>query len=476
MSSGCKPKPVGDDLRQHRLVALALHGDVGGDRHRAERIDVDGHHRGRAVLRSGLVARLRRQQGREIAHVRHGGLDHDGEADAVFPAGLARVVAALLQIVEPAVADRDLHRARIVAGVVKRAGRGLVGKFLGRHEIAPDHVEMIELELDRDALHQPLQRQIELRAAEAANEARRHLVGQHHAVDDVDIGNVVAAGHRAMHAVERPRHRRAQERAVVLELIHLQPEDFAVLRHGSFDLGDAVRAGAGGEQMLGAVLDPFHRAAGDLRRERGQHHIRKHRELDAEAAAGVRRNAKPHLRAGHAQRPRHHRMRAERSLEVRHAVVAVVGRIVRGDDDETLHRRERQPVEVHRQLDDLVGLLERALGVAVVKLADRNLVGLRFGMQDRRTFLARSQRIDHRLKRGVFDVHQLGRILGEIAAFGDHQRDRLADEAHPIDRERPLMDRRLQRDQERIGNLFDIGAGDDGPDAVLRQRFGRCRC
>ena len=188
---------------------------------------------------------------------------------------------------------------------------------------------MVEPKLDRDPLHQPLQREIELRPAEAANEARRHLVGEHDAVDHVDIGNVVAAGDRAVHAVERPGHRRAQERAVVLELIELQPEDLAVLGHRRLDLGDAVRPGARGEQMLDAVLDPFHRAAGDLRGERGQHHIGKHRELDAEAAAGVRRDAQPHLRARHAQRPRHHRMRAERTLEVRHAVVAVVGRIVR---------------------------------------------------------------------------------------------------------------------------------------------------
>jgi hypothetical protein len=29
-SPGCNPNWSGDDLRQHRLVALALHGDVGG--------------------------------------------------------------------------------------------------------------------------------------------------------------------------------------------------------------------------------------------------------------------------------------------------------------------------------------------------------------------------------------------------------------------------------------------------------------
>ncbi len=387
-----------------------------------------------------------------------------------FLPALRAVVAALLQVVEPAVADRGRDGARVIAGVIETAGRGGIGEFLRRHQVAPDHVEMFEPELDRDALHQPLQRQIKLRPAEAADQARRHLVGQHHAVDDIEVGDVVAAGQRAVHAVERPGHRRAQKRAVVLELIHLQPEDFAVLGHRGFDLGDAVRPGARGEQMLGAVLDPFHRAAGDLRRQRGQHHIRKHRKLDAEAAAAVGRNAQPHLRARHAQRLRHHRMGRERALEVRHAVVAAVGGIVRGDGDEALHRRERQPVERHRQLDDLVGLLERALGVAVVKLANRNLVGLGLLVQQRRVLAAGLHRIDHRLSRRVFDVHQFGGVLGDVAALGHHQRHRLAGKAHASDRERPLMDRRLQRHQERIGYFADILAGDDGPDAVLLQR------
>jgi hypothetical protein len=41
-------------------------------------------------------------------------------------------------------------------------------------------------------------------------------------------------------------------------------------------------------------------------------------------------------------------------------------------------------MEVHRQLDDLVGLLERALGVAVVKFSHRDFVGLGLRVQDRR--------------------------------------------------------------------------------------------
>ena len=202
--------------------------------------------------------------------------------------GGARGIAPALEVGETPLAGRGLDRAQIVAGIVERAGGGLVRKLLLRHEIALDHVEMIEPELDRDALHEPFEREIELRPAEAADQARRHLVGEHDAVDHVDIGDVVGAGHRAVHAVERSGHGRTQERAVVLELIEAQGENAAVLRDGGFDLGDAVRTGAGGEEMLEPVLDPFHRPAGDAGGDRRQHDVGKDRELDAEAAAASR--------------------------------------------------------------------------------------------------------------------------------------------------------------------------------------------
>jgi hypothetical protein len=212
-------------------------------------------------------------------------------ADAVFAPGGAGFVAAALERVEPAAADGLLDRARIIAGIVKRARRGVVGKFLRRHEIAPDDVERIELELHRDALHQPLQRQIKLRPAKAADQARRHFVGEHHPVRHLDIGNVVGAGHRTVHPIERPRHRRAQKRAVILELIEFQPKDATVLGDRGLDFCHAVRPRACGHQVLDAVLDPFHRPAGDFRRERDQHHVRKHRKFYAKAAAGIGGNA-----------------------------------------------------------------------------------------------------------------------------------------------------------------------------------------
>ena len=48
-------------------------------------------------------------------------------------------------------------------------------------------------------------------------------------------------------------------------------------------------------------------------------------------------------------------------------------------------------------------------------------------------------RVDHRLERLVIDAHQLGGVLGEVAALRHHQRHRLADVAHALDRQRPLV-------------------------------------
>ena len=227
--------------------------------------------------------------------------------------------------------------------------------------------------------------------------------------------------------------------------------------------------------MLDAVLDPFHRPAGDARGDGRQHHIGKHGKLDAETAAAVGRNAHPESRAGHAHRPRHHRMGAERALEIRQHVVAVVGRIILRDHDVAFHRRVREPRIIRGELDDPVGFFEGALGVAVGKFAHRNFVGLGFRVQQGRGFLARLERIDHRRQRAIFDAHEIGRVLGEIAVLGDDKRDRLADIAHAPDRERPLMHRRLERDQERIGKLLDVLAGDHRPDARRGERLRPCR-
>ena len=51
---------------------------------------------------------------------------------------------------------------------------------------------------------------------------------------------------------------------------------------------------------------------------------------------------------------------------------------------------------------------------------------------DERVVALRRDVVDDRLQRLVVDVDQLGRVLGEVAALGDDQRDRVADEAHLV--------------------------------------------
>ena len=67
-----------------------------------------------------------------------------------------------------------------------------------------------------------------MRAAEAAIESGRRFVGQHDAVADLDVADVVGAGQIAVHAIERGRLRRAQMRAAILELIEVERSDAAV--------------------------------------------------------------------------------------------------------------------------------------------------------------------------------------------------------------------------------------------------------
>ena len=250
-------------------------------------------------------------------------------------------------------------------------------------------------ELHRDALHQPLQRQIKLRPAEAADEARRHLVGEHDAVGHLDIGDVVGAGHRAVHAVERPRHRRAQERAVILELIELAaPRMRPSLVTAASIVGDAVRARARRDQMLDAVLDPFHRPAGDLRRERHQHHIGKHRKLDAEAAAGIRRDAQAQFRPGDAQRARHHRMHARTAPGNSPAHRSCLR------PDCARRPRRKHSIGVNDSRGNVVVMAMRrsargegGRGVAVGEFAHRDFVGLGLRMHERRA-ICRTRRAD----------------------------------------------------------------------------------
>ncbi len=214
--------------------------------------------------------------------------------------------------------------------------------------------------------------------------------------------------------------------------------------------------------MLEPVLDPFDRAPGDTRSRAHQHDVGKDRELRAEAAAAVGRRPQAQPRPRHAQRARHHRMDAERALEIRGRVVAVVRGVVLGRDDEAFDRRKRIARIAHAHFDARIGFGKGARGIAIDEVPLGHDVRSRILVDERRARGDGIRRIDHGWKPFVLDLEFLAGVLGAIAVLRQHDRHRLADETHALDRQGPLRDRRLHRDEKRIGQLAHILARDDG--------------
>lgn len=78
--------------------------------------------------------------------------------------------------------------------------------------------------------------------------------------------------------------------------------------------------------------------------------------------------------------------------------------------------------------------------------------------------------VDQRGQYVVVDDHLLGCVLALRAELGDHDRDRLAHEAHLVDGQQPAGDHRVEGRRHRL--QLEIGGGVDGDDAGHRQRIG----
>ena len=173
-------------------------------------------------------ALLRRLGERDVAHVRDRGLDDAGEADADEPALGARPVAlgpALLVAGEP---KRVVEAGVVVARVVEPARRGAVRVLVRADQVAPRELDRVEPEPPGGDRHRPLEREVELRAAEAAVEPGRAAVRRHDAVSRRDVAHAVGAGERPVHPVERRRLGRAHVGADVLDDVVAEREQLAV--------------------------------------------------------------------------------------------------------------------------------------------------------------------------------------------------------------------------------------------------------
>jgi hypothetical protein len=113
------------------------------------------------------------------------------------------------------------------------------------------------------------------------------------------------------------------------------------------------------------------------------------------------------------------------------------GVIVFRDRRTWLHRVRHQPVVDQFHGHDIGGLAKGFLDRGVV--ADMpvvNHITRRFRVKLRRARLQRRANVGDDRQFLVVDHHGFGRVLGLVLGFGDHDRDRLADEAHGLRRHR----------------------------------------
>ena len=231
----------------------------------------------------------------------------------------------------------------------------------------------------------------------------------------------------------------------------------------------------GRHQVLGAVLDPLHRPAGQHRARDRADVAGIDRDLVAEAAADVGRDDADLVLGQPGDRRVQRAMGVRRLRRAPHGELAADGVVV-GDRAAGLHRRRVRAREQHVLLDDDVGARERGRGrggvarLPVEDVVGRGAVGALAVVADHRGVgVERAARVDDGLERFVLDVDQLERVAGRVVVVGDDERDLLALEAHLVGREHRLPVGRHRRHPRHPPRL-EVAPRDDRVDPRQRQR------
>ena len=240
----------------------------------------------------------------------------------------------------------------------------------------------------------------------------------------------------------------------------------------------------GGDERLGAILDPLDRHAQPLGDDGGHVLLAVDVDLGAEAAADLGGDG-PHLVLAQAGHGRDHRPQDVRILgrrPDRHRPLA--GFEVR-DDAARLHRIRHQAL-VHHALRDhdlgrSKGLVDRGVVHRAAIGADagaarhqrhREVVG-EVGVDHDRLAGHRLLEIDDRGERIDIDDDGIGGVTRGVAVAGDHDRHRFPGVADHVGGHGPMRRRGEWRaDRHWPEHLGDLGAGEHRLDAVHRQGGG----
>ena len=328
------------------------------------------------------------------------------------------------------------------AAIDRRAQCLGVGEL--RDQVAAAQFDRIEAALAGGVVDQALDQIVRFRLAGAAIGIDRHGVGERRAHIHEDRRDDVAAAHRRGRGVGGTA--RSAARHVGAEIgdgADVQREEVALGIQRQPGAADIVAALRGGDEILGAALDPFHRPAQFARGPEQHDPFGIQRVLDAEAAADIGRHDMDPL---------------ARNMEDAVGQLVTDGVHAGGGDEQMqqiavrmrdrgagFHRRDDQAVVDEFQFDAMRGMGERLLdGPRIALLETERQVSRRDVPQLRRGVVQRARAIDDGRQRVVLDRQRLGRLHRLVAGLGDDERDRVADMPDPADRQR-----RARRDDHR---------------------------
>ena len=363
----------------------------------------------------------------------------------------------------------------------------MIGKLLALDEVLQPQFGRVHAELLRQNIHAALDAIGRLRHPERAaiGDPARRLVGVDAVDHEMRDREVVGAGDDVEEA-GRPFRRigAGVERAVIGQHMDAQAGDLAVLGRGDFRRHVVVARERGRGQVLDAVLDPFHRLAGDDRRDRGADVAGIGADLVAKAAADVGRDHVDLLLRQFGDQ-RHHGADHMRRLEGAPDRQLALDLVERADALAGFQRRRMGAVIGDHLLDRHLGLLEGGVGQVLVAdgpLEDVVVVlarAVRAGglagevlAQHRRILVHRLERIDHDRQRLVFDHHLVDAVIGGIAVGRDHEGDLLVLEQHLAVGQHHLHVAGKRRHPGEVDGLQRLG-GDDREHARHLQRLFR---
>ncbi len=421
------PHVLGRDVEH--LAHHLRHGRVGALAH----VDGAAIERGAAVASDIDVGN--RGRGRDHGLHRH----REAAAAAHRPSAAVE----RLRPIEPF--GHALERGLVLGVLEDRSSR--LWAALAQH-IAAAELERINLESARDHVGVTLIRPHQLRDAEAAQRARRRLVGVERVGVDPDVVDVVGARSGEPRFL---RHARADVGIGAAVPIHLAfaSNDAAVLVDARFDAERRGMLGDGVELLLHAERD-LHRTPHD----HGQR-CRQRFELDVELAAKAAAeigHPDAHAILGPAQEPRD--LGAHERGPLRAAVDGDAALLKVADRGKRLEREVEALLGAERVLENMRGLGEGLVDIAAPQAEVERDIGALAALEmlevgegagglellvHQHLVVGGFDLVEHRGQFLIFRDDELHRLLRDMRIGGEHGRHRLADIVHLVDGEDGLV-------------------------------------